>query len=132
MFTFSIPAHAETGSLIVTTFFRWVVLSEMFDPNPLYSQMHLKLLECLSNTELVVPAKPIIKIKHLENILDQIERAVLTKDMEVVQKSLFILAQVVQVLKPFLFGNVPKFLSRLSNLPKHPLLDIVREKFALK
>lgn len=129
MFTFSIPAYAEIGSLIVATFFRWIVLSEIHDPKALYSQMHLKLLECLSNTELVVPAKPIITTKHLENIIDQIERAVLTKEKEVVQKSLLILAQVIQVLKPFLFGNIPKFISRLSNLPNNALLDIVRANF---
>lgn len=126
MFTFTIPSQAEIGSLIVGTFFRWVILSEIYDQSSLYSKMHLKLLECLSNPDTIVPAKPVITTKHLENIIDQIERAALTKDPEVIQKSLEKLAQVVQVSKPFLFGNIAKFIQRLSTLPKNSILDIVR------
>lgn len=126
MFTFTIPAHAEIGAFILGSFFRWTILSELYDPKPLYSKMHLKLLEVLSDIDQIVTSKPVISTKHLEAIIDQIERAGLTKEPETIQRSLEKFAQLVQVSKIFLFGNIPQFADRLSKLPRNGLLDLVR------
>lgn len=126
MFTFTIPAHVEIGAFILGSFFRWTILSELCDPKPLYSKMHLKLLEVLSDIDQIVTSKPVISTKHLETVIDQIERAGLTKEPETIQRSLEKFAQLVQVSKIFLFGNIPQFADRLSKMPKNALLDLVR------
>lgn len=126
IFTFTIPAHTEIGALILGSFMRWAVLSELFEEKPSYSRLLLKILECLSSVE-PVPL-PVVATKYIEVIIDQIERAAKVKDPTRVQNSLGNLAQLVQVSKPFFYGNVPLLISkleRLKSLPKNPLLDLV-------
>ena len=131
MFTFTIPAHAEIGALLLGSFFRWTILGELYDePKVTYSRMHLKLLECLSSAEQIAPAKPIVATKYLEIIVDQIERAIPIRSPEVITRSIEKFAQLIQVSKPFLYGNIPRFIERLDqSLPKNgscPLMDLVR------
>jgi hypothetical protein len=125
MFTFTMPAQIDIGSLILASFFRWSVLSELYEEKPSYSRLHLKILECISNIDLATPGKPVIYTKHLENILDLIQKAVKVKEPEKVQRSLEKLASILGVSKAYLYGNVPLLIERLKALPKNSLLEIV-------
>lgn len=125
LFCFSISSQNDTGSFLISSFFRWSVLGEIFDENPYsYSKMHLKILNALTNIEMV--EKPAINTKYLEAIVDQIQKALAKcKDPERVQRSLEKFAQLIQVSKCYLYGNIPGLMEKLKILPKNPLLDLV-------
>lgn len=125
VYTFSIPAHNEMGAFILVGFFRWIVLSELYEDQPSYSKLHLKILECLSMIDLQSPSKPIVYTKYLENIIDQINRASKTKDSERVQRSIEKLAQIIQISKNFLYGNIPMLMEKLKSLPKNALMEMI-------
>lgn len=125
LYTFTIPTHVEVGALILGSFYRWTVLSELYEEKPTYSKLHLKILECMSNIDPALPAKPIVYTKYLENIVDQIQRATKVKEPERVQRSLEKFAQLVQVSKTYLYGNVPMLMERLKTLPRNSLLELV-------
>ena len=125
IFTFTVPVHIEIGAFLLASFYRWVVLSEFYGEGSAYSRLHLKILECMSNLEPTVPTKPIMYTKYLCEIIDQVERAAKVKDPEMTQRSLERFAQLVQVSKEYLYGNIPLFIERLSKLPKNSLLELV-------
>lgn len=125
IFTFTIPQHLETGATILGSFFRWSVLSELYEDKPSYSRLHLKVLECMSSSDPLLIVKPVVYIKYLDPIIDLILRAAKTKEPERVQRSLEKLAQLIQVSKSFLYGNIPHFLERLKLLPKNSFLELV-------
>lgn len=125
VYTFSIPAHVEVGAFLLGSFFRWTVLSELYEEKPSYSKLHLKILECMSNLDPAAAAKPIVYTKYLETIIDQIERAAKIKNPETIQRSLEKFAQLVQVSKIYFYGNIPLFVERLKLLPKNSLLELV-------
>jgi hypothetical protein len=121
---FSIPIHVEIGAFIIGSFFRWDVISELYEEPYSYSQFHLKILNEMSNVELT--SKPIVYTKYIEAIVEQIQRASLkVKDPERIQRCLEKLAQLIQVSKNFLYGNMPSLMEKLRNLPKNPLLELV-------
>lgn len=122
---FSIPSHVEIGAFIIGAFFLWDVTSELYEEQPYtYSQLHLKILSEMSNVDLT--AKPIIYTKYLENIIEQIQKATLkVKDPERIQRSLEKFAQLIQVSKNFLYGNIPALMEKLKMLPKNPLMELV-------
>lgn len=125
-FLYTFPAHVEVGALIIGSFYRWSVLSELYEEKPSYSPTHLKMLEIISGLDLTNPlTKPIVYTKYLENIADQIQRAAMTKDPERVQRSLEKFAQIVQVSKIYLYGNIPLLMERLKTLPKNSLMELV-------
>lgn len=100
IFCFSIPTHIDTGAFIIGSFFRWDVLSELYEDNQpyCYSQLHLKILTELSNVE--INAKPVVYTKYMEVIVEQIQRASLKiKDPERIQRSVEKFAQLIQVSK---------------------------------
>lgn len=125
IFCFSIPSHVETGAFLIGSFFRWSVLSELFDEQPYsYSKLHLKILNEMSNVE--VTAKPLVYTKYLEVIIEQIQKSLVKiKDPERVQRSVEKLAQLIQVSKNYLYGNIPMLMDKLKMLPKNPILDLV-------
>lgn len=124
IFCFSIPSHVETGSFLIGSFFRWIVLSELFEEPYSYSRLHLKILNEMSNVE--VTAKPVVYTKYLEVIIEQIQKALVkVKDLERIQRSLEKLAQLIQVSKNFLYGNIPLLMEKLKMLPKNPILELV-------
>lgn len=125
IYTFSIPAHVEVGAFLLGSFFRWTVLSELYDEKPSFSKLHLKILECMTNLDSAATSKPVIYTKNLEVIIDQIEKASKIRDPETIQKSLEKFAQLVQVSKEYFYGNVPFFVDRLKLLPKNSLLELV-------
>lgn len=122
---FSIPTHVEIGAFIIGSFFRWDVISEIYEGQPYsYSQLHLKILNEMSNVD--VTAKPIVYTKYLEVIVEQIQRASLkVKDPERIQRSIEKFAQLIQVSKNFLYGNIPALMEKLKMLPKNPLMELV-------
>lgn len=124
IYTFTIPAHVEIGAMLLGSFFRWTVLSELSEEKS-YSRLHLKLLECLSTAEFPVQAKPVVHTKYMDTIIDQIERAAKVKNPETIQRSIEKLAQLVQVSKAFLYGNLSILVERLKKLPKNALMDLV-------
>lgn len=124
VFTFTIPNHVEVGALLLGTFYRWAVLSEIYEDKAAnYSNFHLKILECISDW--TAPSKPIVYTKYLETIIDQIQRAAKIKEPEKLQRSIEKLAQILQVSKTYMFGNVPMLIEKLKSLPKNFLLDLV-------
>lgn len=125
IYTFTVPVHTEVGAFLVGAFFRWIVLSEFNDEGASYSRLHLKIMECLSNLDQTLPTKPIVYTKFLTEICDQIERVAKVKDPEMVQRSLEKFAQLVQVSKVYLYGNVPLLIEKLKKLPKNSLLELV-------
>jgi hypothetical protein len=125
VFTFTIPTHIEVGSLILCSLFRFTILSELFEEKSSYSALHLKILECLTTIDISSPSKPIIYTKYLENIADQISRAAKVKEPEKVQKSLEKFAQLIQISKNYLYGNIPMLMDKLKTLPKNSLMDLV-------
>lgn len=127
--SFTIATHHEIGALILGSFMRWAVLSELLEEKPSYSCMHLQILKCLSCIEPGSILKPMVATKYIEAIIDQIEKAAKVKEPERVQNSLEKLAQLVQVSKQFLYGSIPMLLERLQNLPKNPLLTLVINAF---
>lgn len=127
LYTFAVPVHVEIGAFILSQFYRWTVLSELSEEatrNTTYSQLHLKILECMSNID---PKSnlPIIPTKNLEAIADLIGRAAKVKDPVTIQKSLEKFAQLVQVSKVYFYGNVSILIDHLKALPKNALLDLV-------
>lgn len=129
IFTFTIPSHVESGSIILAAFFRWSVLNEIKDLRPSYSHFHLKVIECIASIDPLLPSKPIVNTKSLESIADSILRLKSSADEEKVQKSLLKFAQIVQVSKKFMHGNVTVFKEKLKFLPKNSLLDLVITTF---
>jgi hypothetical protein len=129
IFTFTIPSHIESGSIILAAFFRWSVLSEILEEKSNYSHFHLKILECIASIDLKIASKPIIYTKYLENVAEMIIRLGSCHQPEKVQKSLLKFAQIVQVSKKFLYGNIPSFVEKLKCLPKSSLLDLVISSF---
>jgi Domain of unknown function (DUF4507) len=126
VFTFTIPQHLETGATILGSFFRWTVLSELYEEKPSYSSLHLKVLECITNVDPIgLPVKPIVQIKFLDPIIEIILRAAKTKEPERVQRSLEKFAQLIQVSKNYLYGNIPEFYRKLKLLPKNSFLELV-------
>lgn len=125
IFCFSIPSHVETGAYLIAAFYRWSILSELHEEEPyVYSKFHLKILNEMSNVEMTT--KPVVYTKYLENIVDQIQKALLKpKDPERIQRCLEKLAQIIQVSKNYLYGNIPNLMDKLRKLPKNPLLDLV-------
>jgi Domain of unknown function (DUF4507) len=121
IFTFAINQHLESGAAILSSFFRWAVLSELFEEKPSYSTLHLQVLECISSVDL----KLVVYTKNLEPIIDQLLRAVKVKEPEKIQRSLEKFAQLIQVSKMFLYGNIPHFIEKLKMLPKNSLLELV-------
>lgn len=78
----------------------------------------------MSNVE--VTAKPVVYTKYLEVIIEQIQKALVkVKDPERIQRSLEKLAQLIQVSKNFLYGNIPLLMEKLKMLPKNPILELV-------
>lgn len=125
LYTFNIPAHVEVGALIIGSFYRWSVLSELYEEKPSYSKSHLKMLEIISGLDPAALIKPIVYTKYLDNIIDQIQRAAVTKDPERVQRSVEKFAQIIQVSKIYLYGNIPLMMERLKTLPKNSLMELV-------
>lgn len=125
IFCFSIASHIDTGSYLIGSFFRWSVLSELYDDQPYsYSRLHLKILNEMSNAE--ITAKPVVYTKYLEVIVDQIQKSMTKiKDPERIQRALEKFAQLIQVSKNYLYGNIPLLMEKLKMLPKNPLLDLV-------
>jgi Domain of unknown function (DUF4507) len=113
----------EVGAFLIGTYFRWTVLSELFEDKPSYSKLHLTILECLSSLE--PPLKPVVYTKYLETIADQIQRASKVKEPERVQRSLEKFAQLIQITKNFLYGNIPLLMEKLKQLPKNSLMELV-------
>ncbi|CAG9807970.1 unnamed protein product [Chironomus riparius] len=125
IYIFNIPSHVEVGAFLLGTFFRWTVLSELYEEAPSLSKLHLKILECLSSVDIKSPSKPIVYTKFLEVIIDQILKASKVIDPEKIQKSLEKFAQLIQISKSFLYGNIPLLMDRLKTLPKNPLMELV-------
>lgn len=126
LYTFNITAHVEVGAVILAALYRWTVLSELYEEKPSYSKLHLKILECMSGIDgTTAQSKPIVYTKYLDIIIDQIQRAALTKDPERVQRSLEKFAQLIQVSKTYLYGNIPLLMERLRSLPKNSLMELV-------
>lgn len=125
IYTFSVPVHIEIGAFLLGAFYKWAVLSEFHGEGPYYSKLHLKILECMSSLDLTTPAKPVLYTKYLIDIIDYIERASKTSEPEVTQRSLEKFAQLMQVSKLFLYGNLPLLIERLKALPKNSLLELV-------
>jgi len=123
--TFMVPAHMEVGAFLLGTFFRWSVLSELQSQGESYSKMHLKILECMSSIEPTSPTKPVVYTKFFEVIIDSLLQAAKTTESEAIQRSILKLAQLVQASKPFLYGNIPILMERLSQLPKNSLMSLV-------
>jgi hypothetical protein len=124
-FCFSIPSHIDTGSFLIGSFYRWSVLSELFEEHPFtYSRLHLKILNEMSNVEM--SPKPVVYTKYLEVIVEQIQKSLVkVKDPERVQRCLEKFAQLIQVSKSFLYGNIPGLMEKLKMLPKNPLMELV-------
>jgi hypothetical protein len=125
IYIFNIPSHIEVGTFLLGSFFRWTILSELYEDTPSLSKLHLKILECLSSVDIKSSSKPIVYTKFLEGIIDQIQKAAKIKDPERVQKSLEKFAQLIQISKNFLYGNIPLLMERLRSLPKNPLMDLI-------
>lgn len=126
LYNFNITAHVEVGAVILAALYRWTVLSELYEEKPSYSKLHLKILECMSGIDgTTAQSKPIVYTKYLDIIIDQIQRAALTKDPERVQRSLEKFAQLIQVSKTYLYGNIPLLMERLRSLPKNSLMELV-------
>lgn len=124
IYCFMTPQHVEVGALILASFYRWTCLSELYETKSSYSKLHLKILECMSSVD-PVTAKPIVYTKYLETIIDLILRSVKAKGPDHAQRSLEKVAQLVQVSKTYLYGNIPLLIERLSLLPKNSLLELV-------
>lgn len=126
IYTFAVPAHIDAGATILASLFRWTVFSDLNETKPLsYSKLHLKLLECLTTIDPTAVTKPIIYTKHLEPIIDYIQRTAQVKEPERIQKSLEKFAQLVQVSKVFFYGNIPLFVEKLKQLPSNSLMQLV-------
>ena len=125
IYIFNIPSHIEVGAFLLGTFFRWTILSELYEEAPSLSKLHLKILECLSSVDIKSPSKPIVYTKFLEVIIDQIQKASKVKANDRVQKSLEKFAQLIQISKSFLYGNIPLLMERLKTLPKNPLMELI-------
>lgn len=125
VFTFTIPSHVDSGSLILAAFFRWSVLNELKDLKPSYSHFHLKVIECIASIDPLLKAKPTVRTENLENIADSILKLKNAVDDGKVQKSLLKFAQIVQVSKKFMQGNLTVFREKLKLLPKNSLMDMV-------
>lgn len=125
IYIFSIPTHIEVGAFLLGAFFRWTILSELYEDTPSFSKLHLKILECLSNVDIKSPSKPIVYTKFLEAIIDQIHRAAKIKEPEKIQRSLEKFAQLIQISKSYLYGNIPFLMDKLKTLPKNPLMELI-------
>lgn len=130
IYTFAIPSHVESGSIIIAAFFRFSVISVIIEEKSSYSHVHLKILECLASIDVTIPSKPIICTKHLENIADLIHRLSAHYPLERVAQSYMKFAQIVQLSKKFLYGNIPMFVEKLKCIRPHiSLLERVIESF---
>jgi hypothetical protein len=125
IYIFNIPSHIEVGAFLLGAVFRWTILSELYEESPSFSKLHLKILECLSSVDIKSPSKPIVYTKFLEIIIDQIQKASKVKDPERIQRSLEKFAQLIQISKSFLYGNIPLLMEKLKLLPKNPLMELI-------
>jgi hypothetical protein len=123
--TFAVPSHYDIGSTIMGSYLRWTVLSELYEEKPSYSRLHFRVLESFTNIDPMIIVKPIVQIKHLDPNFDIILRAAKTRDPERVQRAVEKFAQMIQVIKGCLYGNVPQFVERMKMLPKNSFLDLV-------
>lgn len=125
IYIFSVQTHIDTGSFLLCTFMRWTILSELYEAQP-NSKLHLKILECLSSVDPNSPSKPIVYTKYIEGIADQIQRAVkIVEEPERIQRSMEKFAQLLQISKKFLYGNIPLLMDRIRQLPKNSLMELV-------
>jgi hypothetical protein len=125
IFLFSLPAHIEIGAFFLSSFYRWIVLGELNEEKS-YGKFHLKILECMSSIEMTSISKPIVYTKYLELIIDIIQRAAKSNhDPEKIQRAMEKFAQLIQVSKSYLYGNIPLLFERLKSLPKNQLMDII-------
>lgn len=126
IFTFTIPSHIESGQEILAAFFRWSVLNELQISEQSYSHFHLKVIEAISSCSTVALT---IRTEKLEAIADLILKLKSSADEEKVQKSLLKFAQIVQISKKSMQGNLTVFKEKLKKLPKNALMELVISTF---